>query len=731
MKQTSTYIAYLLLSALLIGVIVGCAKQASPEGGPYDMIPPKLIRSIPSNEAINIVSKKIKLRFNENVKVEKQNEKVFFSPPQQTPPRILHGTGKTITIIYEDDLKPNTTYTINFTDAIVDLNEGNPLEGFVFAFSTGSSIDTLQIRGKVIDAQSLAPVPDILVGVHHDGSDTLFQKRPLLRVAQTDNEGSFVISHLAPGAYRLFALNDLDHSFSYSQRSEGFAISEQLVTATPPLHKPEAPQELDKGIEKVSTDTLSQQEVDTLTAGVPAISSIDSTKIEGDSVSVEFEDRESNLLLYSVDLPKKQFLQKSSRPDSLRLVFTFNTPIEELPQVSLLHPDIEQKQLSLLQLNTERKEITYWLGDPSVYQRDTLEVQINYAATDSLEQVYTQIDTLSLAHRKKERRSRPSLKKSKASASTPTGDSIRLDSTKTLLRLVSVEQKKLERWYKGSTQDTVQIFITEPIAQVDSTKVHLYSVKDSIETPEPFTLGSVPYDPCALHLLTNYQYGTNYKLVVDSTAIQSIYGAMSRKGEILFSVESEEKFGALQFTFPELPQGGDLYIDLLNEKNEILITFPLKDSTLYINNLPPANYFARMWVDLNNNALWDPASYPSRKAEPVYFYPQALSVQAKFTSEETWLFNKLPLQKQRPSGLQSPFKESKSSQQGGSKKNLNEEYIQRMRERYGDKWNPSNRDRKILGLPSRAEEKAQREAEKKEHKKGEPSKEEKPTESKK
>ena len=100
MKQTSTYIAYLLLSALLIGVIVGCAKQASPEGGPYDMIPPKLIRSIPSNEAINIVSKKIKLRFNENVKVEKQNEKVFFSPPQQTPPRILHGTGKTITIIY-------------------------------------------------------------------------------------------------------------------------------------------------------------------------------------------------------------------------------------------------------------------------------------------------------------------------------------------------------------------------------------------------------------------------------------------------------------------------------------------------------------------------------------------------------------------------------------------------------------------------------------------------------
>lgn len=725
MKPTFTYISYLLFVALLMGIIIGCARQASPEGGPYDMIPPKLVRSVPVNEATNITSKKIKLRFNENVKVEKQNEKLFFSPPQQTPPRILQGTGKTITVIYEDDLKPHTTYTINFTDAIVDLNENNPLEGFVFAFSTGSSIDTMQIRGKVIDAQSLAPVPNILVGVHPDGSDTLFQKRPFVRVAQTDGEGGFTITHLAPGSYRLFALNDLDHSFSYSQRSEGFGVAEQLVTAVSPLVQKR--EEVETRVQEVesATDTLPA----TKEMSLPTPSMTDSIRTDSiaqkDSIALQQEDAHLNLLLYSVDVPKKQFLQKGHRPDSLRLVFNFNAPIDSLPKASLLDLTTEAKELSLLQLNEERTEATYWIADPTLYQRDTLNVQIRYNAIDSLEQTYMQTDTLSLIHRKKEVRNRSLLKGINRDSQNSSPDSLQKDTETSPIHTLTVEQKKSKRWYKDSPRDTIQFAVNEPIDRIDTTRIHLYSVKDSIETPEPFSLRKIPLNPCGVELITNYNYGIEYKLVVDSAAIESIYSGINSKSEIPFSIQSEDKFGAVQLSFPELPLEGIVYIDLLTSKNETLATFQLKDSILQISDLPPASYFARMWIDLNDNHVWDPASYPKRRAEPVYFYPQALSVQAKFTSEEVWLFNKLPLEKQRPSGMESPFGEVKNNQQGRREKNLNEEYIQRMRERYGDKWNPSNRDRKILGLPTRAEEKAQKAEEKEEKEKGGKSKEKK------
>ncbi len=237
-KSGSALSASAVLLLIFLTYIVGsCAKQGTPEGGPYDMTPPRFIKSTPINGSVQVKGNKIKLTFDENVKVEKSNEKVIFTPPQNTPPRIISGTGKSITIIFEDSLQSNTTYVIDFTDAIVDLNEGNPLEGFVFAFSTGDKIDSMEIRGRVFDAEGLYPIPDLMVGVHKEDVDSLFQKRPLLRTGKTLSDGSFVISHLAPGRYRLFALNDLDHSFSYSQRTEGFAFLPQMVDAVAPKPK--------------------------------------------------------------------------------------------------------------------------------------------------------------------------------------------------------------------------------------------------------------------------------------------------------------------------------------------------------------------------------------------------------------------------------------------------------------------------------------------------------------
>lgn len=151
MRSRSFFLfASLLLIGLIVAFLYGCAHQVSPEGGPFDMTPPELVKATPPNGAVNVTKRTIKLRFNENVRLEKQSEKVTVAPPQLEPPRFTAGVGKTITIKIEEPLRPRTTYTFDFSDAIVDLNEGNPLEGFVYAFSTGPHIDTMQLRGCLL-----------------------------------------------------------------------------------------------------------------------------------------------------------------------------------------------------------------------------------------------------------------------------------------------------------------------------------------------------------------------------------------------------------------------------------------------------------------------------------------------------------------------------------------------------------------------------------------------------
>ena len=134
------------------------------------------------------------------------------SPPQLQQPEIKPG-GKRITVNLLDSLKPNTTYTIDFSDAIVDNNEGNPLGNFAFTFSTGASIDTMEVSGTLLEASDLEPIKGMLVGLHSNLNDSAFTKLPFDRVARTDSRGHFTIRGIAPGKYRIFGLMDADQNF--------------------------------------------------------------------------------------------------------------------------------------------------------------------------------------------------------------------------------------------------------------------------------------------------------------------------------------------------------------------------------------------------------------------------------------------------------------------------------------------------------------------------------------
>ena len=165
----------LFLFTILLLMLSSCAKMRQPDGGWYDETPPRVLAASPSERATDVNSKKVNIYFNEFIKLDNASEKVVVSPPQIEAPEIK-ATGKHITVSLQDKLQPNTTYTIDFSDAISDNNEGNPLGNYTYSFSTGDHIDTLEVSGYVLEAENLEPVKGILVGLYSNQNDSAFEK---------------------------------------------------------------------------------------------------------------------------------------------------------------------------------------------------------------------------------------------------------------------------------------------------------------------------------------------------------------------------------------------------------------------------------------------------------------------------------------------------------------------------------------------------------------------------
>lgn len=182
--QTHAMRRFSILSLAVVAMMliyVSCASIGSPDGGRYDEEPPQVLGAIPADKAVDVKSKRISILFNEFVKITNVNEKVVVSPPQMEAANI-RAAGKRIKVTLYDSLQSNTTYTIDFSDAIEDNNEGNPMGFYTYSFSTGPVIDTMEMSGHVLAAENMEPVKNVLVGLHRvDASydDSLFRTKAI------------------------------------------------------------------------------------------------------------------------------------------------------------------------------------------------------------------------------------------------------------------------------------------------------------------------------------------------------------------------------------------------------------------------------------------------------------------------------------------------------------------------------------------------------------------------
>lgn len=719
-QHFSTLLVTFLL--LILGA-AGCAKQSSPEGGPYDMTPPRVVRCTPEMGSTNVSAHRVRITFDEYIQLERGEDKIIYSPPQRIPPKALVNQ-KQLIVTYQDSLIANTTYTINFNRAIKDYNEGNYIEQYVYAFSTGDYLDTMQVSGQVLDAYTLQPVPRILAGVYNTPLPTDSLDRPMTRMTYTDDKGHFTLQNVRDGDYYAIALVDMDRSYSYNAPNESFAITldsfrTEVVPRSALMPAKETKETKVDSLGNVA-DSLGVRADSLIAKEQTPTTATDTTATAADSVSPYVY--LPNDLLLLLTRPKTHIvrLERLVRRDSMSLMATFTEPIDTLPQIKILSPDYLTTPTSYYpDLSTDRKSLTYWLSPHDSLARDSVVVAFAYPTTDSIGSPINKLDTMTLhaprvqaAKAKAKPKKQPKVEAPETAADglSHASDTTALAETQRELRAVTILSQ--DNIHKETTRDSLWISYDVPILAIDTAQVQLAKLVDSVPHPIPCQLRPDSIRRCRWLVDFAKEPGTTYRLTVDTAAITGLYGGTSAPAQKDLKIASATELGSLAITLTGHPTEHPLYVYLLSSKEEILATAqPDSAGLVSFTELAPGAYFLKLYVDLNENGSWDGGIYPATPPEPVRYLPQSVNVQARFATEQKWAYDGTPLAEQRPKDLEGdkPAEgDGNRANETNQKRDLNVEYAQRMRERYGKRWNPTDRERKIMGLPSRAEEREAR-----------------------
>lgn len=228
---------YNFLFFLVIAIIIGsCANRGTPDGGPKDILPPTIVKSVPENYSTNFTGKEIRIYFNEYIKTKNLSKQLVISPPMKTDPEItpLGSASKYVTIKIFDTLRPNTTYAFNFGNSIVDYNEENPFKYYRYVFSTGPYIDSLSVQGSIKDALNFETEDYVSVALYEVDStysDSLIYKRTPDYITNTlDSTTNFKIENVKAGTYMLRALKDKNGNNTFEQKTEKIAFYEKPIT---------------------------------------------------------------------------------------------------------------------------------------------------------------------------------------------------------------------------------------------------------------------------------------------------------------------------------------------------------------------------------------------------------------------------------------------------------------------------------------------------------------------
>lgn len=623
----SAKIKFAVAITCAVFLMAACASIGSPDGGPYDETPPVFLGSTPEPFALGVTGKRVELEFDEFIKIEKAAEKVVVSPPQITPPEI-RTNGKKIVVLMDDSLKANTTYSIDFNDAIVDYNEGNPLGNFAFSFSTGDRIDTLAVSGAVLDASNLEPIKGILVGLHSDLADSAFTTKPFDRVSRTDADGRFTIRGIAPGSYRAYALKDANQNYMFDQKNEMIAFLDSIVVPYTEI--------------RMHQDTTW---VDSLT--IDTIRTVPRVHYLPDDL----------VLLAFTEAPTQRYLTKAERKELNSFSIFFSVGADSLPHLTPLN--FSGEEAYIVQSSVDHDSITYWMRDTLVYYQDTLSFALTYEYTDTAGILVPRTDTLNLVPKKTRAKILQEEEKKRLEAAKEREKMLKRGDT---IPEPKPQMKYLNMKVKGNTSmnlnSNVWIDFDEPVVEYDEAAIHLYKKVDTLWVGIPHLFRQRKNELMGYELLAEWRPEVEYKLEIDSAAFVGLYGLHTKKQETKLKFKALDQYSTLYLTIEDAQPS--YVVQLLGSSEKVTRQQRVAKGQADFYFLTPGNYHIRVFNDRNGNGVWDTGLYEEKRhAEEVYYFPGKLETRANWDYTQDWNPTALAIDRQKPDDIKKQKSETK------------------------------------------------------------------------
>ena len=606
-----------------------CANIGNPSGGPIDKTPPIFMRSNPTPNAVNVKDRKIEIFFDEIVTLKDPSTKIIVSPAQTEMPR-MSALGRKVTVELVDSLLPNTTYTIDFSNSIQDNNEGNAIDNFAFAFSTGSVIDSMRVSGYVLDSRTLEPMQSVVVGLQSNLADSAFHKEKLQRVALTNDRGQFTIRNVSPGSYHIFALKDLDRDYKFGNPTEDIAFLDSIIV--PSIGSREAADTVYNDLNEI--DTI-------MRATRPAYFPNDIL------LSMFNEDR------------KSQYLANNLRVDSTRISLTFAAASDTLPSLSIVGRNDVPDQWYTLERSQTNDTLTYWIRPTHLVSADTLMVATTYLRTDTASNLSWGTDTLKFTFQ------RQKAKKKKKNEGTDSLEQIRFMELHPLV---------------NGTQEVYAPLLLQtgtPIERYSREAFHLQRKLQNDTIFYPAEIKSIALRDSTLSrrdlmLKVDWEPGAAYTLAVDSLAMTDIYGLQTKPLKVDFNVRKMEEYGNIVFNIPAVRDSA--IVELLDGTEKIVLRAPVKSHRAELLNLLPGKYYARLFIDRNGNGKYDTGNYDMHlQPEETVYYPGAINLKKNWDVEQTWDIYATPIDKQKPEAIKKNKPERKKWEKVNTEKTETDE----------------------------------------------------------
>lgn len=625
-NSKSLYYIFIIIAA---AVMYSCANIGNPSGGPIDKTPPIFMRSNPTPNAVNVKDRKIEIFFDEIVTLKDPSTKIIVSPAQTEMPR-MSALGRKVTVELVDSLLPNTTYTIDFSNSIQDNNEGNAIDNFAFAFSTGSVIDSMRVSGYVLDSRTLEPMQSVVVGLQSNLADSAFHKEKLQRVALTNDRGQFTIRNVSPGSYHIFALKDLDRDYKFGNPTEDIAFLDSIIV--PSIGSREAADTVYNDLNEI--DTI-------MRATRPAYFPNDIL------LSMFNEDR------------KSQYLANNLRVDSTRISLTFAAASDTLPSLSIVGRNDVPDQWYTLERSQTNDTLTYWIRPPHLVSADTLMVATTYLRTDTASNLSWGTDTLKFTFQ------RQKAKKKKKNEGTDSLEQIRFMELHPLV---------------NGTQEVYAPLLLQtgtPIERYSREAFHLQRKLQNDTIFYPAEIKSIALRDSTLSrrdlmLKVDWEPGAAYTLAVDSLAMTDIYGLQTKPLKVDFNVRKMEEYGNIVFNIPAVRDSA--IVELLDGTEKIVLRAPVKSHRAELLNLLPGKYYARLFIDRNGNGKYDTGNYDMHlQPEETVYYPGAINLKKNWDVEQTWDIYATPIDKQKSEAIKKNKPERKKWEKVNTEKTETDE----------------------------------------------------------